>query len=197
MAYAKSEETRQKLVKTTSKLIRTQGYTATGISQIIAESGVPKGSLYHHFPAGKSELAAAAVRHSNDYIRNRLRELVSVTDHPAQTIEAFCNYYIDALQKTDFHHGCPIATITLEVAASEDSIQTECAAGFELIIALFHRQLMEHGMAADSAESQSILITAAIEGALIVCRAMRSTKSLEVVRDRLSAQVRRSLDASP
>ncbi len=193
MAYAKSEETRQRLVKTTSKLLRTQGYASTGVSQILRESGVPKGSLYHHFPEGKTELAAAAIKYSNDFIRARLQEMVSVTDHPADTMELFCNFYVQSLRKTDFQKGCPISTITLEAAASVDSIQVECADGFEMIVDLFVEQMTARGVAAGTARSLATVVTAAGEGALILCRAQRSTRPLEIVRDSMSAQIRSQL----
>lgn len=193
MAYAKSEETRQKLVKTTSKLLRTQGYASTGVSQILRESGVPKGSLYHHFPEGKTELAAAAVKYSNDFIRERLQEMVSVTDDPADTVAHFCNFYVHSLHKTDYHKGCPISTITLEAAASVDAIQVECAEGFNMIVDLFVEQMTLRGVATSTAKSLATVVTAAVEGALILCRAQRSTRPLEIVRDSMSAQIRSQL----
>jgi len=57
----KGERTRKKLVDATAALLRRQGYHATGLSDIVAESGAPRGSLYFHFPGGKDELARAAL----------------------------------------------------------------------------------------------------------------------------------------
>ena len=52
--------TRDRLVTTATRLFRQRGYDGTGVAEILAEAGVPKGSLYHHFPQGKADLACAA-----------------------------------------------------------------------------------------------------------------------------------------
>ena len=53
--------TRQQIIEKTSELLDRQGYHATGLNQIVAESETPRGSLYYYFPAGKEELAAEAI----------------------------------------------------------------------------------------------------------------------------------------
>ena len=61
---ARNRDTRANLVQTMARLLRDQGYTATGRAQLLAESGVSNGSLYHHFPGGKEDLAEAALKAS-------------------------------------------------------------------------------------------------------------------------------------
>src|ERR1700761_2496536 len=51
-------DARARAIATAERLFRIQGYTATGLTQIIEESGSPKGSFYFHFPRGKAPLAA-------------------------------------------------------------------------------------------------------------------------------------------
>ena len=60
MAPPKSRQ-RQALVWAAAKLFRRQGYSGTGLRDILAASGAARGSLYHHFPGGKEEIGAAAV----------------------------------------------------------------------------------------------------------------------------------------
>src|SRR3954468_4070961 len=60
---------RKALVHPTATLLRRQGYAATGLSEIVARSGAPRGSLYFHFPGGKEELAVAALTRAGEQLQ--------------------------------------------------------------------------------------------------------------------------------
>lgn len=194
MGYAKSLETKQKLISTTSKLLRTQGYAATGVKQILEESGVPKGSLYHHFPNGKTELAAEAVMFSNRFLTGQLEKLLAESGNVVSAFEAFCNYYIFSLIGTDYQKGCPIATITLEAAASVEPIQQACDQGYEMMCAVFEDRLVLEGVARQTAKTLVVLAVSAVEGALILCRAHHNTQPLASVRDTMAQQMRQAIN---
>ena len=63
------------------------------VADVLALSGAPRGSLYHHFPEGKVALAAAAVKASGEAVRRHLLRLAS--RHPKP--EAFFRAYGEAL----------------------------------------------------------------------------------------------------
>ena len=56
--------TRERIVSASADLLRRQGYTGTGVKQIVAAAGAPFGSLYHFFPGGKEQLGADTIRWS-------------------------------------------------------------------------------------------------------------------------------------
>ncbi|WP_333696765.1 TetR/AcrR family transcriptional regulator, partial [Phaeobacter italicus] len=63
-----SNENRDKLIRTASRLFRSKGYDGVGLKEILAAADLPKGSLYYHFPGGKVELADAATRWAGDWV---------------------------------------------------------------------------------------------------------------------------------
>ena len=71
---ARDRDSRAELVRAMAQLLRDQGYAATGRAQLLAESGVANGSLYHHFPGGMEELAEAALEASGQAVAHALRE---------------------------------------------------------------------------------------------------------------------------
>src|SRR5207245_11765091 len=57
-----SNESRTKMVRSAAPLIRRQGLSRASFADIVADSGAPRGSIYHHFPQGKDQLPTEAIR---------------------------------------------------------------------------------------------------------------------------------------
>lgn len=193
MGYAKSETTQRKLLEATSSLLRTRGFAATGIKEIVATSGVPRGSVYHHFPGGKEELAASAVSFSGASILARLEVLVTRTGHPVAALRAFCDYYIEQLEGSGFRKGCPLATVSLEAAPEIDAVYEASSAAFGSIIQLFADALITQGVESGRAQDLGVTVVSCVEGAILLAKALRSRRPLDVVREQLTGQLESEL----
>ena len=58
---ARQSDARQRMIKSTARLFRRQGFHGTGLQQVLEASGAPRGSLYFHFPGGKEEIGETAL----------------------------------------------------------------------------------------------------------------------------------------
>ena len=180
-----------------TKLLHTQGYHNTGVSQILKESGVLKGSLYHHFPGGKAELAVAAVKRANEMMINGIIGFTEQANHdPAGMIEIFCNYFIDYMLENDFQRGrgTPISLMILDAASKEDGIQEQVEIGYKWIIDHLQGLLMQKGMAEEKAYDLANVVLASVEGAMTVSNARRTVEPLKIVRDQLVEQLTQQRD---
>ena len=101
------------MVRTMSALMRRQGYNATGLNQIAAESGAPKGSIYFHFPGGKEQLAAEAIATSGEGIRRVIQATLSASPDAATAVRTLATGMAAGLAASSYSDGCPIATVAL------------------------------------------------------------------------------------
>jgi TetR/AcrR family transcriptional repressor of lmrAB and yxaGH operons len=160
------------------RLFRRQGYAATGLQQIVDESGAPKGSLYHYFPSGKEALGESAVVLAGGLVREMLEDLAARHADPQAFLRAYCRTLAGWMQESGFQSGCPIATTLLETAPRSPGIT---AAGLRAIdgwIGVVAGVLVKGGMQAREARSRAQLIIAAMEGALILARIRRSARPI-------------------
>ena len=115
--------TRQRLVESTVELFRRQGYSGTGLKAILAAAQAPFGSLYHFFPGGKEELGVAALHAGGA----TYRELVeAIFAEGVDVVTATANFFEGAaavVEATDFADACPIATVALEVASTNEPMR--------------------------------------------------------------------------
>ena len=118
--------TRDHIIETTCDLLELQGYYATGLNQIIKESGSPKGSLYYHFPGGKEALAVEAVNYSGKIVLGRIRENLAQIEDASASIHTFIRNIALNVERSDFRAGGPITTIAMETASTSETLRQEC-----------------------------------------------------------------------
>ena len=181
--------TRNQIIETTCDLIELQGYHATGLNQIIKESGSPKGSLYHHFPGGKEELAVVAIRHVGEIVLTRIQENLAHIENPAEAIRTFIMNIAHHVELSGFRAGGPITTIALETASTSVLLREECQRIYSGWQAAFATKLGTGGMTVERARSLSILIIASIEGGVILCRTEQSRTPLEKIAEEIAVLI--------
>ena len=169
---------KQNLVRTAMRLFRRQGYASTGLQQILAESGAPKGSLYHYFPSGKEALGEAAVALAGGMLREKLEELAARHREPRAFLRAYARVMAGWMQESGFRSGCPVATTLLENAPQSPAITAAGRRAVEGWIEVIAGVLAEAGMARREARSRAQLVVAAMEGALLLARVRRSTRPI-------------------
>lgn len=181
--------TRTQLIATTCDLLERQGYHATGLSQILQESGSPKGSLYYHFPGGKEELALEAITQVGATVLARIRANLALYAAPAEAIRHFIRLIAASVEMSGFSSGGPISAIALETAAGYERLRLACDAVYAAWQGAFAEKLVAAGLSPARAESLAALIIAAIEGGVILCRTRRSRTPLEQVADEIGVWI--------
>ena len=182
-----TEGTRARIIAATADLMEAQGYHATGLNQILQQSAAPKGSLYYHFPGGKETIAAEALEVAGQAITNDLDALIASGADFGTALSLLTAFFCERLQASDFQKGCPLATVTLEVAATSDPIQHVTRTTFRAWQARIEQLLVASGWSPPRAATMALFALSAVEGALILCRAERSTQPLEQVAEELRA----------
>jgi TetR/AcrR family transcriptional repressor of lmrAB and yxaGH operons len=181
---ASGRSSRDAFVATTGRLLRRQGYAATGLNEIVAASGAPKGSLYFHFPGGKQELALAAMERTGEQLRAAIGAVMAGNGGPADSLGTLIDALAAGLEASGYREGGPIATITLE-AADIEPIRLTAERVFSSWLGALEDGLIAGGMDAARAERRALHVLAAIEGALLLARARRDLGPLQAVRTEL------------
>src|SRR5436309_15346270 len=123
--------TRERIVESTAELFRRQGYTGTGVKQIVAEASAPFGSLYHFFPGGKVQLGEEAIRTSGRLYLELFVTIAAAAPDVVTGVEEFFSGAAETLRETGYEDACPIATVALEGASTNEPPRHPTADLFE------------------------------------------------------------------
>jgi AcrR family transcriptional regulator len=189
--------TRERIVETSAELFRRQGYAATGVKQIVTAAQAPFGSIYHHFPGGKEQLGAEAVRTSGALYELLIPAIFDPAPDLVSAVRAFFAGAAAHLQETDYEDACPIATVALEVASTNEPLREATAEVFDSWIDASSAYFAAAGIPQETARELAFSILCLLEGAFVFSRAMRSTEPLELAGASAVAAVRSAMVALP
>jgi AcrR family transcriptional regulator len=170
-----------------ARLLSRRGLQATSFSEVLAATGAPRGSLYHHFPGGKDELIAEATR----YVERQLLEVLERArpSTPEEVVVVFTSVWRTVLAGSDLEAGCAVAAVAIDAGDGQGGLVALAGRVFiewqEALAALLEVAGLEAGHAADVA----LLLVVAMEGSLVLCRAQRSLEPFDRVTDQLLGMV--------
>lgn len=168
---------RDRLIDSAIALMRCNGIAGTGIAQLLDHSGISRRSIYLNFPGGKSELVAEATRTAGQ-ASSALMRTVTASSDLASAIAAFPGMWREVLVSSDFTAGCPIVAAALGRSESPEAadVAGETFVEWEGILA---ERLEAEQVAPETARSLATTIVAAVEGAVVMSLATRTTAPLE------------------
>jgi AcrR family transcriptional regulator len=193
VATKQREGTRDRIVYASAELFRRQGYTGTGLKQVVAEAEAPFGSLYHFFPGGKEQLGDEVIRVAGDFFRRLFETIADDAPDIVAGVRDFFDGAAETLRQTDYADACPIATVALEVASTNETLRRATADVFESWIGEASDRLVEAGLPPRRAREVAIATIASLEGAFVLSRAMRSTEPMKAAGAAAADTVRSAL----
>ncbi|CAO1612179.1 TetR/AcrR family transcriptional regulator [Brochothrix thermosphacta] len=175
------QQTKQRILQTAMRLFHTQGYHATGVSQILKESVSPKGSLYYHFPGGKEQLAIEAIEQSTVIIATAMKSDLDFYD---DIYTAFSHHLtsiatkFEDFDKTDDFSTIPFGLIASETALVNENIRKSCEKTYTTLEAIYEQRLLAAGYTSEEALILSSTFNILVEGAVALCVTSKSNAPL-------------------
>jgi TetR/AcrR family transcriptional regulator, lmrAB and yxaGH operons repressor len=172
-------DSRTNMVRSAASIIATRGANGTSFSDVIADSGAPRGSIYHHFPNGKREMVVGAIGWTSDQVLEHLRGGEART--PREVLKRFIDLWRASVRASGGASGCAVAATALDSDGSQPELIEAAHVAFRSWSDLLAEQLRAVGVRRNRAGSIAVTALAAMEGALILCRAEGSGAPLEAV----------------
>lgn len=177
---------RERMVVSAALLIRERGARATAISDVLQHSGAPRGSAYHYFPGGRTQLLCEAI----DYAGEHVAAIISEPRGSLELLDTLIGWYREQLLASDFRAGCPIAAVAVEAGEGADGermapVIEHAATVFDRWSELLAQRFVSDGISAARANELAMLAVSALEGALLLARVRRDLTPLESVHRQL------------
>ncbi|PIM69081.1 TetR family transcriptional regulator [Streptomyces sp. JV178] len=174
---------RERMVFSAAQLIRRDGVAATGMREVAAHAGAPRGSLQHYFPGGKEQLVNEAVDWAGRYAGKRVARFLAALDEPTPggLFAAMVRQWTDEYETAGFAGGCPVAAATVDCAESTVSTRAAAAAAFAGWTGPVAAALTDMGVPEERAGALAILMISALEGAILMARAECDVRALTTV----------------
>jgi TetR/AcrR family transcriptional repressor of lmrAB and yxaGH operons len=163
------QSARERFLAATQVLLRRGGLAAAGLNDVVALAQAPKGSLYHYFPEGKSQMAAQALEVYRDTVADQLRASLQGRERLARRVTRLFDQVAHRMAASRFEQSCAVGAVVLDLRPADDTLRRVCAAALDHWAAVAADSLPDLP-AAQRAAAGRFLVTL-LEGAQLAARA--------------------------
>lgn len=173
---------REQMIRGAAELLATRGVQGTSFADVLAHTGAPRGSIYHHFPGGKDELVQAAARSVGEGVVALLDSIDAPS--PAKVIDGFVDGWRAVLVSGEFESGCAVAATCLG-SSEADALRSLAGEIFASWEAALSRAFVRSGATRRQADDLAVVCLSAVEGGLVLGRAAHDDRVFEVLKRQL------------
>jgi AcrR family transcriptional regulator len=187
-ARSKRGDTRTKMLLSAAEVMRERGAAGVTIDEVLTRSGAPRGSVYYHFPEGRNQILAEALRYAGEAIT---ADIDAAAARGAKVLlRQFVEFWERVLTDSDFNAGCPVVAAAVGSGDDEVRLAAECGRIFAHWRAALTRAFVADGFLESDADSLAVMSIAGLEGAVLLCRSLRSSDPLRKVHEQLEFLVK-------
>jgi TetR/AcrR family transcriptional repressor of nem operon len=185
---------KEEILQAGVELFWEKGYNASGINEITAAAGVPKGSFYNHF-ASKEQFAAEVISRYEKQPNPSLDTLTDRSLSPKQRLIGYFDRQIALVESWDLQRGCMLGNLTLEMSDHSPLIRSRLADAFDEWAASIEAVVTEGQESGEISLDMNPgviarLLLDAWEGALVRARSERDSRSLDSFRFMVNSLIR-------
>ncbi|MFI6048429.1 TetR/AcrR family transcriptional regulator [Nocardia sp. NPDC051321] len=173
-------DARRRMIEGAVESLRVHGASATSVDRVLSSTGAPRGSVYHHFPGGRTELINDAVVTAGTFMSEFIERLTADSD-PVTALDQFAMMWRRTLLDSEFRAGCPVFAVAVETNDDAPEFARAAADAFARWERALADMLVRDGISEVRARSLATLTVAAFEGAIALCRAQRDITPLDNV----------------
>lgn len=173
------------MIQAAETLLRESGLSGAGIKQLVARSGAPVGSVYHFFPGGKMQIVTETLRlHSAKVVRLFEQAFGDAAVPLPARLRALFRRAANGFDAAGADKGCAIAGVTLDLRASDHSLQQVCDASFKQWVDEIASHLPWPDI--DTRRSFATMVVLSLEGAFVLARAEKAGDAFTTAGDWLA-----------
>ncbi|CAG9610442.1 TetR/AcrR family transcriptional regulator [Pseudoneobacillus rhizosphaerae] len=174
-------DTKSLIVDIATNLFQQKGYKGVGLNEILKECNITKGALYHHFPNGKEELLIACLQSMNESITASIEGIFRGYPTTLEASQAMLEKLVDDFDREGTITGYTFTSIVSEMASLSDSIRIACSLLYTNIQGIYSNKLEEDGFSKEKAYSTALMMTATIEGGIMLCLTQNTSDPLKMI----------------
>jgi AcrR family transcriptional regulator len=171
-----------------AEVLRERGAAGVTIDEVLARSGAPRGSVYHHFPEGRNQILSEALQYAGEAITDVIDE--AAVNGGLYLVRKFVVFWEELLVDSDFAAGCPVVAAAIGSADEEPRLTTVAGRIFSRWRDALTRAFASDGFGDADAAALAIMCIASLEGAVVLCRSTRNVDALRDVAAQLEFLIR-------
>ena len=174
-------DTKSLIIDIATTLFQQKGYMGVGVNEILKACNITKGSLYHHFPNGKEELLIACLQSMNEAITTDIEVIFKRYLTTQEATQAMIEKLVADFEREGTITGYTFSSIVSEMASLSEPVRNACSDLYTKIQGIYSKKLVADGFSKETAHSIALMMTASIEGGMMLCLTQKTSEPLKII----------------